>query len=63
MNAVSLTCCCCGKPAGRFKQHYNRDVGFGLCVVCARWLNTRETPDAMKLAYGLPGINYEDPGA
>src|SRR5687768_17570220 len=53
----SLTCCCCGTST-RGRQWYNRDTGFGLCPKCARWIATRETPEAMQSNYGTPEVNY-----
>jgi hypothetical protein len=57
-----LICCCCGEAAGRFKQHWNRDTGFGLCPKCALWLKARGTTDEeMRDLYGVEGVNYASP--
>lgn len=53
----SLTCCCCSAST-RGRQWHNRDTGFGLCPKCARWIATRETPEAMQENYGTPEVNY-----
>lgn len=29
-----LECNCCGGDAGRFRQWWNRDTGFGQCAAC-----------------------------
>ena len=68
---VRLRCACCGGDAGRFEQHWNQDLGWGLCASCGRWimgrLMTRERMTAaeadtdMRRTYGEPGINRADP--
>lgn len=59
----NLTCCVCGDSAGKFKQHPNRDTGYGVCLKCVLWLTeTRHVgPEEMKRNYGTAGINYESP--
>lgn len=57
-----LTCCVCGEEAGRFKQHYNRDDGFGICRRCVIWLRGRGISEAEMLElYGVEGVNYAGP--
>lgn len=59
----NLTCCVCGDDAGKFKQHPNRDTGYGICLRCVIWLTeTRYVgPEEMKHYYGTAGVNYESP--
>lgn len=59
----SLTCCCCAEHAGRWAQHWNRDIGFGLCGACAVRLAATVNPDEMRSRYGEPGVNYPAPPA
>lgn len=57
-----LTCCCCGRLAGRFEQHWNRDDGFGICRPCVKWCRDRGMDDAAILSsYGQEGVNYAGP--
>jgi hypothetical protein len=64
-----LTCACCGEDAGRWHQHWNRDTGFGICVRCAKWIQTRETrnpdniptPEEFARTYGVEGVNWGQP--
>lgn len=57
-----LRCAVCGDNAGRWKQHPNRDTGYGVCRPCVDWLvDVRNTsPEQMKNDYGTAGVNYED---
>jgi hypothetical protein len=59
----ALTCAVCGDNAGRWKQHHNRDTGYGVCKSGVEWLiNVRHASDAeMKNNYGIAGVNYKDP--
>lgn len=61
-----MNCAICGAYAGRWKQHPNRDTGWGLCRKCADWsadpaVRGRHVSTPLEMAdlYGLPGINYE----
>lgn len=55
-----LSCSVCGSGAGRFRQHWNRDTGWGLCAKCRDWLHERGTsPEEMADLYGIAGVNYE----
>lgn len=64
-----LTCCCCGEYAGYYSQHWNRDTGFGICRGCfdkqagrykeGSLANACYSPDEMRSAYGIEGINFE----
>jgi hypothetical protein len=57
-----LTCACCGSSAGRWKQHWNRDIGFGVCAKCIVWMKGRGTSDEeIASCYGTAGVNYESP--
>lgn len=54
-----LECCICGEYAGQFRQHWNRDIGFGICRRCVddeikRGISATE----MLSLYGEEGINY-----
>jgi len=60
MKLRNLECCCCGESAGRWKQHYNRDTGYGICAKCIEWLTSRgESAEEIKSLYGTAGVNYE----
>jgi len=61
--ARHLTCCVCGSAAGRWQQHWNRDIGYGICQPCATEQTGKETPERMESLYGKPGVNYEAPVA
>jgi hypothetical protein len=54
-----LYCCCCGDYAGRWKQHWNRPVGYGMCSQCITTLRAKGVPE-VEIAdlYGLEGINW-----
>lgn len=56
-----LTCCICSAHAGYWAQHYNRDIGWGICASCAAEQAGKETPENMASYYGKPGVNYEAP--
>ena len=57
-SVIDLDCAVCGGPA-RGRQWHNRDTGFGLCLRCADWLESRGTSsDEMRECYGLKRIHY-----
>lgn len=58
---TSLTCCVCGGDAGRWKQHWNRDTGYGICPSCIAEEAVRNTTDQLESYYGKPGVNYDQP--
>ena len=52
----SLECACCGNAAGRWKQWWNQDTGYGLCAPCAVWIASRGTSqDEIDETYGREG--------
>ncbi len=61
-----LGCACCGGYAGRWRQHWNQDTGFGICADCVAWLRKpkseggppRENEDYIRDCYGIEGINF-----
>ena len=54
-----LECACCGADAGRWRQWYNRDTGYGVCRKCVDWLIGRgETADEIRDCYGISGVHY-----
>lgn len=60
MPVVSLTCSCCDSST-EGRQWHNRDIGYGLCVKCADWLQGRgESQENMKRNYGSNGIHWID---
>jgi hypothetical protein len=56
----ALTCAVCGESAGTWKQHWNRDTGFGVCMKCVQWLRdtNRESEATIENLYGFEGINW-----
>lgn len=56
-----MKCCICSDSAGHWQQHWNRDMGWGLCPNCAATEMGRATPENMLSYYGQPGVNYEAP--
>lgn len=57
-----LVCAVCGEDAGRFAQHWNRDIGFGICRTCVVSLRKGgETESEIRLNYGVEGVNYAGP--
>jgi hypothetical protein len=55
-----MICSCCAGWAGAFKQHSNRDSGYGICRSCVDWLLARGTsPEEIKRNYGVSGVHYE----
>jgi hypothetical protein len=62
MTTRNMTCCCCGADAGRWKQHWNRDTGYGVCAPCIKWLRGKgESETEIGNLYGKEGINWGDP--
>lgn len=56
-----LTCCCCGGLA-RGRQWPNQDTGYGLCAVCAGWIERRGVPsEEMRQCYGVRGEHWDVP--
>lgn len=57
------TCCVCGMWSGQWRQHYNRDNGYGICANCVKEQRQLETKEAVETSYGLPGIHFapQDP--
>ena len=59
MAVRSLECCCCGAPAGRWEQWWNRDTGFGICQNCVDWQRARGTSkEEIEDLYGFEGVNW-----
>ena len=55
---VHLTCCCCGEYAGRWKQWWNRDDGYGCCAACVEdELRSGMPQEEVNKMYGLPGVH------
>lgn len=53
-----LTCNCCGRPAGTFRQWWNRDNGFGQCGACTdNGLANGESLEHIKDMAGEPGTH------
>lgn len=59
--SVSLDCCVCGGGAGRWKQHWNRDSGYGICAECVAFEASTLTAEELEENYGKPGVNYGQP--
>lgn len=54
-----LTCCCCGRYAGTWRQHWNRDTGYGVCVPCVKTMRERGATEAEILdLYGTENMNW-----
>lgn len=59
MTIRNMNCCVCGNDAGRWKQHWNRDTGYGVCVACIKWLRGRnESETEIADLYGKEGVNW-----
>lgn len=62
-----LTCCVCGKIAGLWYQHWNRDNGWGICADCACAWDERDGRADLLRSCGQPGENFDgrllDPAA
>lgn len=56
---IHLDCAVCAQYAGKWHQHFNRDTGHGLCAKCRDDLSKTETPEHMRMRYGVAGVNYE----
>jgi hypothetical protein len=55
----ALVCCCCGNGAGRWRQHWNRDTGYGICMACIELERRRGmSAEEIRSNYGTEGINY-----
>lgn len=64
LNETTLRCACCGSEAGRWKQWFNQDTGYGVCRKCADQIMSRSRkyhmgPSEFRRTYGVPGIHYE----
>jgi len=57
----NMTCCVCGADAGRWRQHHNRDDGYGICTACVARQSATETPERIANLYGQAGINHSTP--
>jgi hypothetical protein len=54
-----LECCCCGGDAGHFKQWWNIDTGYGICLTCVADARQRGESEAeIKSSYGVEGVHY-----
>lgn len=54
-----LNCCCCGADAGRWRQWWNRDTGFGVCVSCVESERRHGTSEEeIEEMYGKEGVNW-----
>ena len=55
----NLTCCVCAGDAGKWKQHWNRDTGYGVCNDCVTMLRfSGYTEETITDYYGTEGINW-----
>lgn len=54
-----LICTCCGRLTNAKAQWWNRDNGFGLCLKCYDWIQTKYncTDEDMRQSYGNKGIH------
>jgi hypothetical protein len=53
------TCCCCGNDAGKWRQHWNRDAGYGICPACIEWLKSKGTSEnEITDLYGKENVNW-----
>lgn len=59
--ARTWDCACCGGPTGNFRQFWNQDDEYGLCVNCATWIAGKEGWESVFRCYGKPGVNFEAP--
>lgn len=58
MTIRNMTCNCCGASAGRFRQWWNRDNGFGQCGACTDWsLERGESLAHVRDMAGDPGVH------
>lgn len=58
---VSLDCCVCGGDAGKWKQHWNRDNGYGICAQCLAEEAAVSTAEELRSRYGEVKVNYDQP--
>lgn len=59
MKRRHLVCCCCGEPAGLWRQWFNRDTGFGVCAKCVAWVRSRGgSEEEIRSNYGVEGVNW-----
>lgn len=56
--SIHLECCCCGGDAGRWKQHWNRDDGYGICMSCVAHQVGRYGIPMIEDLYGKEGVNW-----
>lgn len=56
----SLNCNCCGGRAGRHKQHWNQDTGYGICRPCVlKWYRGKAHTDAdIEQLFGKEGVSW-----
>lgn len=55
----NMECCCCGEPAGRWEQWWNRDTGYGICRRCVDWQAARGmSAEEIRELYGIEGRHY-----
>lgn len=56
-----LTCGCCGERAPG-SQHWNQDIGFGICPRCViSVLNNPRAGEEELKGYGIPGVHFANP--
>jgi len=56
---ATLDCACCGRvTSGR--QWWNQDKGFGLCLACAKWIESRHGRNYVERNYGKFGVHHSD---
>lgn len=54
----TLYCSCCGAVT-RGRQWWNRDTGYGVCLRCVAWLESRGTAaEELERNYGARGVHY-----
>jgi hypothetical protein len=57
-----MECCVCGRNAGRWTQHWNRDNGYGCCAKCIGWMRGRNVSETeIENLYGKEGVNWGAP--
>ena len=60
---VWLRCACCGAGV-EGRQWWNRDTGYGVCVGCAEWMESRRESkphlesEPVSRLYGVRGIHW-----
>lgn len=61
---VYLRCACCGADV-KGRQWHNRDTGYGVCVRCVEWMESRRASkphldlEPMSDLYGVRGIHWD----